>query len=279
MAQDPDVFDYLDHRAFLRAWFEARKAVNPRFSHRAFLRRAGQKSPSLLLHVMRGDRNLTEATTEGFLVALGLDPQRAAYFRALVALDAAKTDEARNQAFERISAARRVRDARRIEDASFRYLSTWYFPAIRELAACEGFRADPAWIARQLRPPISTAAAREALAMLRETGLLRDDADGLPRPSEASIVTPTEVAGLAVHNYHREMSERAREAIDGVPAGERHLLGVTVAIPAALVPRLKDELNALQARLLDLCDGSPGPRDRVYQLNLQLVPLSRPVES
>ena len=48
----PSPYDYLDYRAFLGAWFEHKKQANPRFSHRMFARMAGQKSPSLLHHVL-----------------------------------------------------------------------------------------------------------------------------------------------------------------------------------------------------------------------------------
>jgi uncharacterized protein (TIGR02147 family) len=258
----------------LVAWFDVRKAANPRFSHRVFARLAGQKSPSLLLHVMSGRRNLTPVTVEAFVGALGLRAGEAEQFRALVDLDQAETDRDRNEAWSRVSAARRFRDAMPIEGEGFRYLSSWVFPAVRELAARPDFRADPKWIARMLRPRISAAKARDALETLLELGLLAEDAAGRVAPTQASVVTPPEVQGLAAHNYHREMIDRSRESIEGAEPEERHLLGVTVAVPDALLPQLKEELNRFQARLLDLCDGADASPERVLQINLHLFPLS-----
>ena len=40
----PKVFTYLDHRLFLRDWFEAKKALNHGYSYRVFARRAGFSS-------------------------------------------------------------------------------------------------------------------------------------------------------------------------------------------------------------------------------------------
>ena len=40
------------------------------------------------------------------------------------------------------------------------------------------------------------------------------------------------------------------------------------------MPQLKAQLNAVQARLLDLCDAHPGLKRRVVQINLHLYPLS-----
>jgi uncharacterized protein (TIGR02147 family) len=75
------------------------------------------------------------------------------------------------------------------------------------------------------------------------------------------------------------MIGRATEAIDAFAPTERHLGAVTVAIPAALVPALKDEITRFQERLLDLCDGAGAPAEVVYQVNLQLFPLSAVADS
>ncbi|MEO0606297.1 MAG: TIGR02147 family protein, partial [Myxococcota bacterium] len=69
----PDVITYLDYRRFLHDWFEWKKTENARYSHRLFARRAGVRSPSLLLLVTEGKRNLTAVTTAGFCEAMGLD--------------------------------------------------------------------------------------------------------------------------------------------------------------------------------------------------------------
>jgi hypothetical protein len=47
-----------------------------------------------------------------------------------------------------------------------------------------------------------------------------------------------------------------------------------VAIPHELMPVLKEQLNAVQARLLDLCDTAAGLKRRVVQINLHLFPLT-----
>ena len=82
-----------------------------------------------------------------------------------------------------------------------------------------------------------------------------------------------------MHNYHRGMLERATEAIDAFAQEARQFGGLTVAIPVSLVPRLKQELAAFQERFLHLCDTAEGPPEQVYQLNVQLFPLSAPEES
>ncbi len=273
----PDLFAYLSYRDFLADWFAHKKRANPRYSYRVFSRAAGVRSSGLFLEVARGRRNLTANTLPGFVKALGLSRSAARFFEQLVALDQAGTPAERNAAYEVIGATRGFREARRIEDDGFAYFSCWYYPAIRELASTEGFVADPTWIASVLHPRVSVSEAREALEGLVSLGLLVRTEGGRVVPADADVVTPHEVFGLAVYNYHRGMLARATEALDTVPPEQRHYGAVTVAVPEELVPRLKEEVGAFQERLLALAESAQAP-DRVYQLNLQLFPLSKTPE-
>ena len=273
----PDLFSTLDYRGHLAAWFAWKKTTNPRFSHRMFARLAGQKSPSLLKAVIDGKRNLTPATLRSFADAMKLSEGERAFFEDLVLLDQSESDEERNAAWSRISATRRFREARQVDGEAFRFFSHWYYVAVYELVKRADFTEDPSWVARTLRPRLKVAEARRALDELQSLGLLVRGADGRLAQSDASVVTPQEVQGLAVHNYHRGMIGLAADAVTAFRPMERHLLGVTVTVPESLLPQLKRELNAMQARLLDLCDSAEGGHERVVQLNLQLFPLCAPL--
>ena len=272
----PNIYAYLDYRGFLSDWFDAKKLRNPRFSHRAFVARTGQRSPSLLADVIAGRRNLTAAGLEGFLRALSLRTGEARFFGLLVQLDQAETPSEKNAVWVNIMASRRFREARRIEGDSVRYLSHWLHPAIRELANREGFRDDAAWVASQIRPRVTVREARQALDLLFELELLVRHEDGRVSHGGGSVVTPHEVAGLAAINYHQGMLERAAQAIHEVEPEERHFLAVTVSAPPSLIPRLKEELNAVQERILEMCANAEPPAEQVLQFNLHFFPLSTP---
>lgn len=268
--------EYLDFRRFLEDWLRAAKQGNPRFSHRMFARLAGVKSPSLLGQVMRGERNLTATTIEGFARAMALPAAEASFFADLVRFGQAASQEEQNKAWARISASRRFRAARSIEGQSVEYISRWHHPAVRELAHRDDFVGDPKWIAKTLRPRITEAQARASLELLLALGLLAPDAHGVPRPADGSVVTPHEVAGMAARNYHHGMLGLAQDSIEASAPDERHLAAVTVCIPQSLVPELKEELNRVQERLLDRCDAAVDEAERVYQIHLALFPLSEP---
>lgn len=278
-ANIPVVFDYIDHRTYLQDWMATKKAGNPSYSHRVFARRAGYRNPSLLGQVIKGKRNITDKLMPGFLKALGLDKEERGYFRNLVELDRACTHQERTHLVETLASRRRFRSARYLEDEGFRYLSNWYFPAIRELAARDDFRLDAEWVAARLRPKITVAKAREALDILLDIGMLEAIDGGGARQTEKNVVTAHSVASLAVRNYHRGMAQLALNALEHKGGAERHFGAVTALAPPSLIPQLKAEIAAFQERIMNLCDDSAEPGEIAIQLNLQLFPLSATEEN
>lgn len=272
--EPPDVFAFLDYRAFLRSWFDWKKTVMPRYSHRAFVRRTGQRSPSLLVDTIEGRRNLTEATAIAFCKAMALERDESLFFRALVRFDQAGTHDEKTEAWAEISASKRFREARRIDGAMYDCLAFWYIAAIRELATIPGFRDDPAWIARRLQPRITASQARGALEALFTTGLLVRDEDGEILPGDPTFVTPVEVTGLAVHTYHQGMLELAKRSIEQVPPSQRHFTAITTAVPLAMLPRLKEEITRACNRLLETVSTRDEDPDEVVQVQLHFFPLT-----
>ena len=274
-APSVNVFEFLDYRAFLRAHYAAEKARRPAFSHRFFARLAGLKSPNFLKLVMDGERNLGPETVPKFSHAIGLTGEAAAFFADLVTFTQAESVADKNRAFERISASRRFRSARRIEGDLFKYLSQWYYPAIRELAAREDFQESPKWIAAQLRPKIAVADAASALALLLSLGLLvRDEKTGKIVRGEPTITTEHQtVRSLAVINFHRQMLERASASIETIPSSERDLAALTVCVTAATAALVKERIHKFREEMTQLCDADANGVI-VHQLNIQWFPLS-----
>jgi uncharacterized protein (TIGR02147 family) len=270
----PKLYDYLDYRGFLRAYYVHQKSTKRTFSFRAFSRRAKLKSPNYLKLVMEGERNLSSEMAARFAEALGLDAEESTYFVNLVAFNQATTVRERNVHYRVLTGSRRYRQARRLELAQAAYHSTWYLPAIRELAAREDFRNDPAWIGRTLKPQITANEARQAIATLLAIGLLEEDEEGQLSQSDQLVTTGPETRSLHIANYHHMMLQRAIESIDLVPSHERDISSLTLCLSANGLRRLKTRIQSFRRELLELSllEGNP---EQVVQLNFQLFPLSR----
>lgn len=275
MSGAPDIFEYLDYREYLQAYYEWAKEARPGFSYRRFSRDAGYSAPNVLKLVIKGERNLTPTSTRRFARAMRLRRDEREFFEQLVMFDQARTPDEANEAYARIASSKRFRSARRIDNHLFEYLSHWYYPAIRELAGREGFCDDATWVASQLVPTISEHEARQALDTLFELGLLVRDAEGRVSRGDPSLTTGHGVKALAVGNYHRQMLQQAMRAITEVPAAWRDISALTVCIDDALIDEIKRRIHAFREELLNLSDTRSAPR-HVYQLNVQFFPLSNP---
>lgn len=268
----PDIFEFVDYRAFLQSYYDSAKAHSSAFSYRYLARRAGVSSPSFLRHIMRGERNIG-ATGRKIAKALELNAEETEFFLLLVDFDQAETSAQKNAAFEKIAASRRFRSARRLDRDMFQYLSHWYYPAIREMVARPDFREDPEWIAGELCPSVPTEAVTEALEVLLELGLVVRR-DGALARAQPSVTTEHEVRSLAIGNYHRQMLERASDSIESIPREHRDLGAMTACVSRATLAELKARIHEFRELVFELCESDVG-REVVIQFNTQLFPLSR----
>jgi uncharacterized protein (TIGR02147 family) len=274
-AHRPNIFEYTDYRAYLRDYYVAEKARRPAFSYRYFARRAGHTSPNFLKLVIEGKRNLGPASITAFARALELDAEEASFFAELVAYGQAKSDADKNKHLTRITAARNYRKAGRIEGQLFEYLAHWYLPAIRELVARPDFVEDPKWIARELMPAITAKKAAEGLKVLINLGLVRRMPDGRLERGDPSWTTGPEPSSKIVEAYHHQMLTLATDALPKFSQDERSVSSLVVCVRAKTVAELKRRLTSFQQELLALCDADEEP-EVVYQVGMQLFPLSRP---
>ncbi len=271
----PHVYDYMDYRAYLKEYYTRAKHHTRHMSFRYLSRRAGFRSPNYIKLVMDGDRNLSADGSVKIADALDLNREDRAFFLNLVAFNQSDDHDERNALFAKLSSHKQFRKARRIDQAMFEYLSHWYYPAIREMIARHDFVDDPAWIARQLHPNITTQQAARALDLLLDLGLIsREESTGRYARQEPHLTTGHEVTSLAVGNYHRQMTSLAMEAMQSVRAVERYMSAMTMCVDEQHFDALRQKILEFREEMLAVCEQSDEP-DRVYQFNLQFFPLTR----
>lgn len=273
MTWQPDIYEYVDYRAYLRAYYQAAKDNVDKFSYRSFAADAGLASQSFLRDVIRGDKNIGNSLT-AICKAIGLRKPEREFMELLVAFDQASTRSERNELFARIAATKRFQAARRIDEGMYRYLTHWYIPSVRELVAHAKFHEDPAWIAETLRPEITVAQAAEALELLLDLGFVVRQEDGTLAIADPTITTGHEVASLGVENYHHEMLRLAGESIRRFPAEHRDLAAMTICVRPEDMAEIKRRIHAFRETVLGYADEQEGGTV-IVQFNSQLFPLSK----
>ncbi len=274
--KDPDVFDYLDYRAYLRDLYAARKKRGA-FSYRAFSMRAKLRSPNYLKLVIDGERNLTPQMAKRFAGACGLTGQPAAFFCELVNFGQAQGIDERNEVYSRVRRFRQYREANQLQIAADEYHSRWYLPAIRELALATDFRADPEWIARRLVPKIKPSEARFALDVLCQLNMLVPGEGGKLKQGTPLVSTGAETASLHMVNFHRSMMQLASESLDRISYEQRDISSVTMCLGPDGLEMIKHAIVRFRRELLELSELEQAP-EQVVQVNFQLFPLSTGAE-
>lgn len=273
----PSVFAYLDYRAYLKDWFEARKRAEPAYSYAAFAKAAGC-SKGTLANVIGGSRAPRPDTLDAFAAAMALRPPERTYLGLLVDLATAEDVTRRREVMETILTSERYHRLRLAESQPdedvARYLEHWYIPVIREMAGLPGFREDPLWIAARLTPPIRPDQASQAVETLFELGFLERGQDGQVRQREIRFRTAPETMQNAAAHFHRVVIPSLLSSIDPTRGNAQHLLAGTVALDASVIPEVKARLNAALDQLLTMGDTAVGDNRRVYQVAIQLLPVT-----
>lgn len=150
-------------------------------------------------------------------------------------------------------------------------LASWKANAVYQLAQCDNYLPDPAWVAATVRPRMSVPEASEALALLRERGML--DADNRIPESATPAVDRCEVRdATALGAYHRDTLDLAKRALEALPENERTFLASCVALSEEDYEWFSEQLQALVAHVLRMASRSKP--NRVYHVNLAAFPIS-----
>ena len=215
-----------------------------------------------------------EETAGQVAFAMGLANYEQDYFCEMVKFDHAKTDEEKKSIFNKMLAIADIHKVRILEGVSFRYFDSWKNPVLRELApAMPG--AKPLALAKACRPDITAAEVSESLSFLIKANLLQKDENGNYVQTEKSVTTgPMDVTPLAVRGMHRQMSEFALDAIEGVAQDERHYSGLTLGITRKAYEDIVQEIAEFRKRIIAIATREDDT-DEVYRLNVQFFPMTK----
>lgn len=280
MSEMPSVYGYTNFRLYLAAFYQARKAGKRGYSYRQFAQAAGFTSPNFLKLVIEGQRNLTPVSLEKFIEALQISPQQAAYFRALVHMNQASSDEQRQIYYTELQKLIPHTRRRELDADAAEYLSHWIYPVLRELVQHPDFREDPHWVQRRLTGRIDLKEITQALSFIKKKGLITRDADGRYRVKDDVVISSDEVKSLAVRTYHRQALAQCVAALEDLPLDQREFGALIFQLPEKALGELKQKLKSFRRELHSWAleqgqEKALEDESLVVQLNLQMFPQTK----
>jgi uncharacterized protein (TIGR02147 family) len=267
-----DIFEYTDYGAFLRDFFEEKRKKTPFFSYRFFGRKVGV-DPGNLVKILQCKRNLSEAGIKRFIHYAQFSGREAKYFETLVQFKKAKKEHENKILFEKLMAIQRI-DPYRLEPAQYEFYREWYHTVVLALLNVFDFKGDCKALADRTRPRISAKQARESIALLLKLNLVRKEAGGKFVPTNNVLTTGNDWKSIAIRTFQRQSIGMALEALERFAPEERDISTVSIAVAKDDIEEIKRVTSEYRRTVLQIASASEKP-DRVYQLNVQLFPLSK----
>lgn len=268
------IFEYCDYRKYLADYFSKKKASTPTYSHRVFARQAGLSSPSHLLMIIKGERNLSLRTIQKFAEGLKLTNKEKRYFELIVQYN--QTDDLQMKAryFSEIMFLKASTiGLHKLEKEKFDFLSKWYVVAIYVLIDLRNFNPDSNWIVKKFGGKLTVTQVKEAFENLSKLGMIEVDKDRGYRQVPGAITVADDTKSIAVYNYHQSMLRLASEALRTSAHNMREMNGATITIPKDKLPEIKEKIRAFRKEINQLTSSYENP-DEVFQLNIQFFPLT-----
>jgi uncharacterized protein (TIGR02147 family) len=266
------IYDYLDYQEYLRAYYQSRKEKDAYFSYRLF----GSKTAidaGFLVKILQGKLHLPVSSVARLAQYLKLDAKEAEYFDLLVRYGRAKNEREIKLLFEKIIGLHGGK-CRLIQSRQYEFYQRWYYAAIHALLLVYEFSDDYAALARKLNPPITAAQARDAIALLARLDLIRREKNGAWKPTSKLLSTGEKWAAPAITKYQEETIELGRTSLQRDPKARRDISTVTIALSHKDLADIRARVAEFRRGLLSM-ETENEPADCVYQVNIQVIPLTK----
>lgn len=255
------------YRMVLRKELETRSARNPRYSLRSFARDL-KLSPQRLSDLIRGRYGLSGAQAKSIASELALSEPESHCFVSSADMLHARSAQKRKQAEAEFTSASKSFSTLSLD--SFHVISEWYHFAILELTYVKDFQPEVAWISRQLG--LSEFTVTEAIARLERVGLLERDKKGNFICTQEFVATSSGIPNDALRKFHRQLLEKAIQALDLQTVKERDVSSIIMAIDHHRLDEAKEDLKKFRREFAKKYGSGP-KQDEVYCLGIQLFKL------
>jgi len=272
-----DVFRYTHFGPYLRDWFAEQKEFNRAVTLQTISDALGLKSRSLFHRLMNDPKASISATlSEALSDLIGHNKLEREYFNYLVLFCRVRTSEEKGKLYARMHRLLERLRPQYLQDWQLDFFKHWFTPVICELVDCKPHPQSIEDIAHRVSPAITPTQARTAVECLLKLGHIKPRRGGKSgwQTTQKVLDTPPDLASVAVHQFQQQMLDRAKDSLENQTLEEREIIATTFAIPSQHFELLRTLIRAFQNDFTREVLSLNGDNDRVYQLNLQLFPVS-----
>ncbi|MGL1935868.1 MAG: TIGR02147 family protein [Fibrobacterales bacterium] len=269
-----DIYTYTDYRVFIKDHSVDLKKEDKSFSQRFLLKQMKISSTGFIANVISGKKNLTPTHVLKMAKIFKLKKAETRYFETLVLFNQAKTLDEKNEFYNRLLTLQGV-STKYLQKREYNLFSRWYYVAIREALYFLEVKDDYRLLAKIMEPSITAAQAEKAVKDLLALDLIEYDEEGFLKQKEESLSADTgDVGSMQLANFQIVTMELAKRALNKFQSDERDVSTMTLTLSAESMDKVKEETAEYRKRLAKIAFDDKAA-DQVYQMNVQLFPLTK----
>lgn len=272
----PDIFDYLNHRDFLKDWVAYLK-TEEKIGLRELATSAGISAASLSL-CLSENRTWTVKLIGKLIPHLELKKNEQQALRHLYVIGTTDNPIERLTAFDEFRTLPGYSAKHRDSSKMYLYLRHWLNVTIRELVQLNDFKADVKWIRARLRFMPTEAEIEKSLKFLINEKYIAMDANNKWQITNQHLDCQEGVFRISLGEYHRQVLQLAQRSIEEIPRELRLIMGHTAALNGEQKNKAEQILKNALAEIEKLEKNSENP-DQLYQIELVMMPLSKKGEA
>jgi uncharacterized protein (TIGR02147 family) len=267
------VFDYLDYRDFMRDHYCLCKESQSFISFRYIEQKTGIDA-SYYAKVINGKKHIAAGAIPALVTFFKFKKKETDYFTNLVNFCKAKQKEQCDYYFNKLICLRDP-SVKKLEVKKYHYFQQWYSVVIRELLDTISYTGDYHELASRIEPSITAHQAQQSIKLLEELKLIEKNTEGYYRTTDKFLTTDSRLRSLAVRDFQKEMIRLAGEAIERFGVEERDISSLTISSSKVCLELIREKLERTRKEILQLVAEHGDTSEEVYQLNIQVFPVSK----
>jgi uncharacterized protein (TIGR02147 family) len=282
LMEAPIVGNYLDFRKFLADFYAYRREITKKdlrpYSYAVFSAAANIKSPNYLKLIIEGRRNLSDDMIGKFAKAMGLQKDQTEEFRMLVQFGQASDPAERNMYLKALN-EKRVNSKLKsgeIDQKTWEKVPSWISWILYSLIDQKDVKFEAEALRKTLREKASVDEIQAALDSLLQSGEIVKDESGEMKKARSLMGSAEDIPVALVRKLQAELMYLGLESLFRDAATEREFGSATLAMTKQEFEELRFQLRKLrkEAQKNISVKRATSKGDRVYQLNLQLFPVT-----
>lgn len=279
----PKLGEFLDYRKYLAAYYQfkrdlTRNDLRP-YSYAVFSAAADIKSPNYLKMIIDGRRNLSPDMILKFAKAMGMNKEQTEQWKALVEFTQSSDPMQRNLYLKELTELRVNSQLKSgaIDAKAWEKVPSWVTWILYAMLDQQGVEFKPDKLAKLLRGVASESEISEALKGLVDAGeIVKDETTGEFKKSRNLTESAEDIPTALVRKLQSELMYLGLESLFRDSPAEREFGSATMTLTQEEFEELRFQLRKLRklAQKDNAVKRMSGKGERVYQLNIQLFPVT-----